>query len=180
MNSRPKNKTFTVLFRLVLYAMLGALLFVSKEVFAFLPNIHPLGMFMLAFTAVYRWGALVPIYIFVLLCGIYNGFGTWWVAYLYVWAILWGVGMLIPKKIYTSRMGYFVLPIVNGLYGLSFGALCAPWEALVRGFDFKQTMVWISAGLSFDIYHLLGNFAAGLLIVPLVLLLTKLERIYVK
>ena len=180
MNSRQKNKKRLFLFRLVLYAMLGALMFVSKEAVEFLPNIHPAGLFILAFTAVYGWGALVPIYIFVILCGIFDGFGTWWVMYLYVWAVLWGVGMLIPKKLYLSKWGYFVFPVVNGLYGLSFGVLCAPWEALVRGFDFKQTMVWISAGMPFDLYHLLGNFAAGFLVVPLVLLLTKLERIYSK
>ncbi len=180
MNSKPKSKSRLFLFRLILYAMLGALMFVAKEAVEFLPNIHPVGLFILAFTAVYRWGALVPIYIFVILCGIFDGFGTWWVMYLYVWAVLWGVGMLIPKKLYLSKWGYFVFPVVNGLYGLSFGALCAPWEAIVRGFDLKQTLVWISAGLTFDIYHLAGNFAAGLLVVPLVLLLTKLERMYAK
>lgn len=179
MNSKPKNKT-RLLFRLILYPMLGALMFVSKEAMEFLPNIHVIGTFILAFTAVYRWGALVPIYIFVLLCGIYDGFGTWWLAYLYVWAFLWGAGMLIPKKIYTSRWGYFIIPAVNGVYGLLFGALCAPMEALIRGFDFKQTLAWISAGLVFDLYHVAGNIAAGLLVVPLVLLLTKLERIYAK
>ena len=180
MNSKPKSKSRLFLFRLILYAMLGALMFVAKEAVEFLPNIHPVGLFILAFTAVYRWGALIPIYIFVILCGIFDGFGTWWVMYLYVWAVLWGVGMLIPKKIYTSKWGYPILATVNGLYGLFFGVLCAPWEAIVRGFDLKQTLVWISAGFTFDIYHLAGNFAAGLLVVPLVLLLTKLERMYAK
>ncbi|MBO7162217.1 MAG: hypothetical protein J6W15_05300 [Clostridia bacterium] len=178
MNSKQKNKTPLVLFRLILYSMLGALMFVSKEVMEFLPNIHVLGTFILAFTAVYRWGALIPIYVFVILCGIFDGMGPWWVMYLYVWAVLWGVGMLIPKKVYTSRLGYFVFPLVNGLYGFCFGALCAPWEAIIRGFDLKQTLAWISFGFSFDLFHLSGNFAAGFLVVPLAALLIKLERIY--
>ena len=26
------------------------------------------------------------------------GFGVWWVPYLYVWTVLWGMTMLLPKK----------------------------------------------------------------------------------
>ncbi len=177
MSLKQKN-SFRLLFRLVLYAMLGALMYASKAVMQFLPNIHLLGLFILAFTAVYRWGALVPIYVFVFLCGVFDGFGAWWIPYLYVWTVLWGVGMLIPEKVYTSRAGYFVLPVVNGLYGLSFGVLYAPWEAIIRGFDLKQTLAWISFGFTFDLFHLAGNFACGFLAVPLVLLLKKLERTY--
>lgn len=166
------------MFRLVLYAMLGAMMYASKWVLQALPNIHLIGFFIMAFTAVYRAQALIPIYVFVFLCGIFDGFGAWWVPYLYIWTILWGITMLIPPKIIGSKWGYFVCPLVNGLFGLLFGVLYAPGQALIYGFNFEQTLAWIGTGLIFDVYHCVGNFAAGFLVPPFVLLMLKLEKIY--
>ena len=63
-----------------------------------LPNIHLIGVFIVAMTVVYRRKALYPIYIFVFITGLFNGFNTWWTAYLYTWTVLWGMTMLLPKK----------------------------------------------------------------------------------
>ena len=80
------------------FGMLGAVMFASKLVLDVLPNIHLLGMFTVTFTLVFRWKALIPIYIYVFMNGLYAGFATWWIPYLYIWAILWAVTMLLPKK----------------------------------------------------------------------------------
>lgn len=178
MLSKRRNNIRFRLFRLVLYAMMGALMYASKAALQFLPNIHLIGFFIMAFTAVYRVQALVPIYVFVFLCGICDGFGAWWVPYLYIWSILWGITMLIPRKIMESKWGYLVCPVVNGLFGLAFGALYAPGQAVMYGFDLQQTLAWIATGFVFDIYHCIGNFAAGFLVTPFVRLLLRLERIY--
>jgi energy-coupling factor transport system substrate-specific component len=66
---------------------------------------------------------------------------------------------------------------VCGLHGFAFGALYAPAQALMFGFDFKQMLVWISAGLPFDAIHGVANICAGLLVVPLVELLRTLLKI---
>lgn len=172
-----RNNTF-FLFRITLFAMLGALMYASKWALQALPNVHLIGFFIVAFTAVYRVYALVPIYVFVFLCGIFDGFGAWWVPYLYVWTILWAAAMLIPKKVIESKGGYVIFPLVNGLFGLLFGVLYAPGQALFSGFNFQQTLAWISTGFLFDIYHGIGNFAAGFLVPGFVKLLLKLEKIY--
>ena len=83
----------------MLFAALGTLMFVSKLIMEVLPNIHLLGMFTMAYTVVFRKKALIPIYVNVMLTGIYLGFSPWWVPYLYVWTVLWGITMLIPKSI---------------------------------------------------------------------------------
>ena len=83
---------------MAVFSMLGALMFASKMLMEVAPNIHLLGVFTIAFTVVYRAKALYPIYIYVLLNGIFAGFGTWWIPYLYIWAVLWGITMLLPKK----------------------------------------------------------------------------------
>ena len=53
-----------------IFGMLGALMYASKMIMEFAPNIHLLGVFTIAFTVVYRKKALYPIYIFILLLGI--------------------------------------------------------------------------------------------------------------
>ena len=42
------------------------------------PNVHLLGMFTMLLTVVYRRRALYPIYVYVLLNGVYAGFASWW------------------------------------------------------------------------------------------------------
>ena len=79
--------------------MLGALMFISKIIMELLPNIHLLGTFIMVYTLVFRRKALIPIYVFVLITGLYSGFATWWIPYLYIWAILWGFAMLLPKRL---------------------------------------------------------------------------------
>lgn len=51
--------------------MLGAVMYASKMVMEFLPNVHLLGVFTVAFTVVYRKKALYPIYTYVILNGIF-------------------------------------------------------------------------------------------------------------
>ena len=155
--------------------MLGTLMFCSKVIMEALPNIHLLGMFTMVYTVAFRKKALIPIYVYVLLNGIYAGFSMWWIPYLYIWTILWAVTMLLPRNI-PKKAACVVYPIVCGLHGLAFGTLYAPAQALMFGLNFEQMIAWIVAGLPWDAVHGLGNLAAGVLIVPLSELLKKLFR----
>lgn len=160
---------------MTLYAMLGALMFCSKIAMEFLPNIHPLGMLTMAYTIAFRKKALIPIYIYVLINGIYAGFAMWWLPYLYLWTILWGVTMLLPKNM-SKKAACIVYPIVCCVHGLAFGTLYAPAQALMYGFGLKQTLAWIAAGLYWDMVHGIGNIFMGMLVYPLSQLLIKLTK----
>lgn len=160
---------------LVIFSMLGALMYVSKVVMEFAPNVHLLGVFTVAFTVVYRKKALYPIYIYVLLNGIFAGFATWWIPYLYLWTVLWGITMLLPKKL-PKTVQPFVYAAVNSLHGFAFGTLYAPAQALLFGLDFKGMVAWIVVGLPWDMVHGISNLICGFLIVPIILLLRQLER----
>lgn len=162
---------------MVVFAMLGTLMFCSKIIMEVLPNIHLLGMFTMVFTIAFRKKALIPIYIYVLLNGLYAGFTIWWIPYLYVWTILWGVTMLLPKKM-PKKFACVVYPLVCALHGIAFGALYAPAQALLFGLDFNQMVAWILAGLPWDTLHGVGNFFVGILIIPLSDLLIKLNNQY--
>jgi len=84
---------------MAVFGMLGALMYASKVLMEVFPNIHLLGTFVIALTLVYRRKALWPIYTFVFITGLFGGFAVWWVPYLYIWAVLWGVVMLLPQNI---------------------------------------------------------------------------------
>jgi len=158
------------------FAMLGTLMYASKILMQALPNIHLLGMLIMVITLVYRAKALYPIYIYVFLEGLMGGFSTWWIPYLYVWTVLWGMTMLLPKNI-PNKVKPIVYIIVCALHGFLFGVLYAPVQALLFGLDFKGMIAWIAAGFTFDIIHGISNLLCGTLICPLVSLLKRIEKI---
>lgn len=149
-------------------------MYASKVIMEALPNVHLLGVLTIAFTVVYRKKALYPIYIYVLLNGLFAGFNMWWIPYLYIWTLLWGAVMLLPKNMPKS-----VAPIVYmclcAAHGFLFGTLYAPAQALMFGLDLEQTIAWIIAGLPWDIVHGISNFFCGILIIPIVKLLLRAE-----
>ena len=160
---------------LTVFAMLGAVMYASKVILEFAPNIHLLGVFTIAFTIVYRKKALYPIYIYVLLNGMFSGFSAWWVPYLYLWTVLWGFVMLLPKK-----MPRLIQPIVYMavcvVHGFLFGTLYAPVQAVLFGLSLEGMVAWIVAGLPWDFLHGVSNFFCGVLIMPIVSVLRLAER----
>jgi energy-coupling factor transport system substrate-specific component len=140
-----------------------------------LPNIHLLGMFTMTYTVVFRKKALIPIYLYVMLNGLYAGFNMWWMPYLYIWTILWAITMLLPKRM-PKKAKCIVYPIVCGIHGFAFGTLYAPAQAIMFGMNFETMLAWIIAGLPWDIIHGIGNFFAGMLVVPLSELIEKLAK----
>lgn len=157
------------------FAMLGAVMYASKMIMEIAPNVHLLGVFTIAFTVVYRKKALYPIYTYVLLNGIFSGFATWWIPYLYIWAILWGATMLLPKNM-PKKIRPIVYMVVCALHGFLFGTLYAPAQALLFGLSFNGMMAWIIAGLPWDFVHGVSNFFCGILIVPVISILRRLEN----
>ena len=159
---------------MIVFSMLGAIMFISKLVMEFLPNVHLLGALTMVYTLVYRKKALIPIYIYVMLNGIYAGFNLWWMPYLYIWTLLWGATMLLPRRMPRS-LAVIVYPAVCSAHGFLYGILYAPAQAVMFGLDFRQAIAWIAAGATFDIIHGISNFAVGFLIIPLSEVLRRLH-----
>ena len=157
------------------FAMLGALMFASKIVMEALPNIHLIGVFVIALTVVYRKKALYPIYVFVLLFGLYYGFDLWWIPHLYIWTALWGAAMLLPEKL-PGKFQALIYMSLCAAHGLLYGVLYAPTQALLFSLSFQGTLAWIAAGLPFDLIHGVSNFFCGILILPLISLFRFAEK----
>ena len=150
-------------------------MYASKMIMEVAPNVHLLGVFTIAFTVVYRKKALYPIYTYVLLNGIFCGFATWWIPYLYLWAVLWGATMLLPKRI-PEKLRPLVYMLLCAAHGFLFGTLYAPAQALLYGLSFQKMIAWIISGLPWDFVHGVSNFFCGILIVPIIKILSFLEK----
>lgn len=160
---------------IAIFGMLGSIMYASKFVMELLPNVHLLGVFTVAFTVVYRKKALYPIYTYVILNGIFCGFATWWIPYLYVWTVLWGTVMLLPRNM-PKKIRPFVYMAVCAAHGFLFGTLYAPAQALLFGLSFRGMIAWIAAGLPWDFLHGISNFLCGILIMPIISVLKLAEK----
>ena len=174
MSLSTRNKGLSVR-EMVVFSMLGAIMFLSKILMEAIPNIHLLGTLTMTYTLAYRKKALIPLYIYVFLNGMYAGFALWWIPYLYIWTVLWGITMLLPQNM-KRGVACVVYPTVCGIYGIFFGVLYAPAEALLFGLDFDGMIAWIIAGSVFDVLSAVGNFVTGFLIVPLLEAIRKIDK----
>ena len=162
---------------IVTFAMLGAILFIGDTLMEWAPNVHPITMLIMVYALVYRKKGLIPVAIYIVLEAVFFG-GVWLVPYCYIFPLYGMVTLVLPKDM-TGVKAQVCYSLVCTLFGLLFGTLYAPWQALVfmKSFDLSKILAWIAAGLPYDIMHAIGNFAASFLIIPLVKLFRRIETI---
>ena len=161
---------------LIMLILFGVVMFLSKLLMEALPNIHLLAMLITLITVLFRAKALISVYVYVLLVGVYGVFSFWWIPNLYTWTVLWAIVMCLPKNM-PDRVAVIVYAVVCGFHGLIYGALGAPVDVLAIGIGFERIGEYILTGIPFDIMHCVGNVLASLLTVPL---LKPLRRVISK
>ena len=155
----------------IVFALFAAMMVSTKLLMNALPNVHLIAMFTILLTRFYRVKALIPIYLFVLIDGIIEGFPfSVWVMHSYIWLILWGVCMLLPKSLpHTAEI--IVYPILGALHGALYGILSSPATYFFfiprASWSWKSYTAYIASGLPFDAAHAVGNFCACMLVLPL-------------
>ncbi len=153
---------------IVLFGVLGALMFGLQVVMGPLPNIEPVSLLVMLLGVVFGWKALYPTYVFVAMEILYYGFSIWNIYYLYIWAVLVLIAIFMRRM--ESPLGW---ALVSGAFGLLFGALCGIADIFIGGIAYAVTK-WIS-GIPFDLMHCGGNFVIALVLFkPLRGLLTRL------
>ena len=160
---------------IILFGIYGTIMYLSKIIMELVPNVHLTGVFVIVFTVAYGAKALYPIYVFVFLTGLFSGFATWWIPYLYIWAVLWGAVMLVPKRKRES-LPAFAYMLICALHGLLYGVLYAPAQMILYGMSFEGILAWIVAGLPWDMVHAAGNFFGAVLVRPLISAIKRFEK----
>ena len=164
----PLAKKQLPLAQITLFGILAAMVFGAKVAMSYLPNIEPVTLFLLVFGAVFGWRAVFIVYAYVGAEILFYGLGLWNINYLYIWlfpvVMAWGLRRIKSTLLWA---------MISGVYGLLFGALCAPVDVCIGGLGYAVSK-WIS-GIPFDIAHGIGNFVLALvLFVPLRRLTEKL------
>lgn len=155
--SKGKGTARLTVRELTILSLSTSLLFVLQAALGFLPNIEITSLLIIIFTLVCRFKTLYIIYTFALLEGLFYGFGTWWLMYLYIWTILFAVVYLLRKN-----ESILLWAIISSLFGFSFGFLCAIPYLFIGGAGAMLT--WWIAGIPYDIVHGIGNFFIALLL----------------
>ena len=167
----PLDKLKPTLREIALFGILGALTFGAKVAMSFLPNIEPVSLLVMLYAVVFGRKCLYPIYLYVMMEILFYGIQLWNINYLYVWAILALGAWLLRGS--DSPLAWAML---SGVFGLLFGALCAPVYLFSGGISFAVS--WWVSGIPFDLLHCAGNFVMALVLFqPLKKLL---ERLYQK
>lgn len=157
---------------LVLYAILGAVMYGGKMALSFLPNIEPVSLLVIVYTLAFGRKALWPIYVYIALELVTWGISAWSVNYLYVWLILFLLTRTLRHM--ESPLSWAVL---SGSFGLCFGLLCAPVYGFIGGWGYAVS--WWLSGIPYDLLHCVGNFAITLLLYkPCVQVLRELNTRY--
>ena len=152
---------------IVLFGVLGALMFALQVVMGFLPNIEPVSLMVMLFAVVFGWKWVYPVYLYVVMEILFYGISLWNINYLYIWAVL-----AVAACFLRNMRHPLAWAILSGTFGLLFGALCGIVDIFIGGFGYAVTK-WVS-GIPFDIAHCAGNFVIALvLFVPLRNLLEK-------
>ena len=166
----PLDKKLLTLREVALFGILGALTFGAKVAMSFLPNIEPVSLLVMLYAVVFGRKGLYPIYLYVVMEILFYGIQLWNINYLYIWAVLF-----LGARMIKNSENPLAWALLAGVFGLFFGALCAPVYLFSGGLSFAVS--WWVSGIPFDAIHCVGNFAMALvLFLPLKKLLTKLYR----
>ena len=151
------------LFELIFSAILGALAFALKVAMAALPNIHPVALLFILAATVIGWRAMVACTVYVVMEGIFFGFSTWWIPYLYAWPILVAAAVLL-----RSHKNPFFWATLAGLHGLVFGLFFLPVNYFVYDMANTPGAVWLYLvnDLPFSAIHAISNFVLVLILLP--------------
>ena len=163
-NSRLTIKDITVM------ALMVAIIEVCKVALAQIPNVELTSFWIIMFSLYFGKRIFYVIPAFILIEGAMYGFDLWWVMYLYTWPLLATVTLLLRKM-----KGAWEWSMVSGLFGLSFGALCAIPYIFTSGI-YGAFAYWV-AGIPFDLIHGIANFVIMLVLYkPLNIVMAKISR----
>lgn len=144
--------------QMVRAALLGAFVFAGKWVFSGLPNIHPVALLLLIYTVCLGTrSALGATAVYVMLEGLFYGFGDWWLAYCWAWP-LW----VLAVRAMRGNDSAVLWAVAAGFYGLVFEVLFVPVYLVEVGA--LGALARLVSGIPFSVGHCVGNFVMVLLL----------------
>lgn len=137
---------------ITLIAILAASLFATQLALSAIPNVE-LVTFLIVIYAHYLkfYQTIFIVILFILLAGLFWGFGTWILFYLVVWPVLVVICYLLKLQ---NKSVYFVTFII-AIYTVLFGVISA-LESFIYG-GIEVAIAYYLKGFYFDIVHVVSN-----------------------
>ena len=155
---------------ITIMALMVAIIEVSKVALAQIPNVELTSFWIIMFTLYFGIRILYVIPVFILIEGVMYPFGLWWIMYLYSWPLL-ALVVLVLRKMKSAWEWSFI----SGLFGLSFGFLCAIPYIFTTGLI--GAFAWWVEGIPWDLVHGVANFAIMLVLYqPIKNVMSKMNR----
>ena len=150
------QQTSKQLLNYIVISFCAALLTVLKFIFMSIPNVHPVTMLIIIYVLLLGFKrSILIISIFILLEGLWWGFGLHFFQYMIVWPILVMLVVAFKPIISTSYLGFIGWAIFAGLFGMIFGTLSAlPYLIIDKTFFLS----YILGGLIYDAIHMISNY----------------------
>lgn len=142
---------------IAIIGLMVAVIEACKYFLAVIPNVELTSFWIIIFTLYLGRRIFYVIPAFILIEGVIYPFGLWWIMYLYAWPIL-AIVTLLLRKMNTA----WDWAMVSGLFGLSFGFLCAIPYIFTSGI--YGAFAWWVAGIPWDLVHGIANFAIMLVL----------------
>lgn len=147
-----KTKKYTLI------ALLSAILVISKELFAFLPNFEFVSFFLLIYIQLLPLNYVL--YISVIFCFIQvilYGFGLWTPVYFVLWPSFTFLSYKLKKQLNTENK----VAVYNALFGLTFGFFNSIPYFLM---DFPFGWAGFLRGIPYDLIHCIGNYIIAIML----------------
>jgi energy-coupling factor transport system substrate-specific component len=155
---------------ITLIAMMVAVIEVSKFLMAQIPNVELTTFWIIMFSLYLGKRVYYAIIVFILIEGFVYGIQLWWIMYLYAWPLLAIIILLLHKM-----KGTWEWSMISGIFGLSFGLLCAIPYIFTSGI-YGAFAYWV-AGIPFDLIHGIGNFMIMLILhKPIKIVMAKMSK----
>lgn len=137
----------------VIYALCAAILIVSKEMLAFLPNVELVSFLIILFALYFSLrGTLFIVIVFCVIQMALYGVGMWTPMYFIVWPLL----AVFSNRLRKRLNDYHRCALFSGAFGLVFGFLFAlPYFAI----SFNMGWIYFLKGIPFDLVHGIANYA---------------------
>ncbi len=149
------------LVELLILVFMGVLMYVSQIIMAPLANIELVSFLTIIVARRFGFKSLISVYVFVPLELLTYGFHIWSLNYLYVWAVLALVVVLLRKI-----DNVILYTVVSGIFGILFGTFCSIPYFVMGGVS--MGVAYIISGISFDIPHCIGNVVlTAILYIPI-------------
>ena len=138
--------------RLVLIALLTALLETAKFALNAIANVELITLLVIVLTRKYGGKLMMAVVLlFTLLETMWWGLSIWTVTYFYVWPVL-----VLLVFLFRKQDSVLFWSVFSAFYGLFFGALCSLTTLVVGGW--QAAVAWWIAGIPYDLIHCAANF----------------------